>query len=450
MRPQTSILLLAVGTLASPALGAGDEPLSFRGGLSWINAYVRNEATENPRNPGNALAVPEDSFVSELRPNIKIVSPQAISVIARPRVTWTVSRARPTTTDPVTGDTEDGKLAPARPKTSSTWSEGYVQWTLSDAVTFAYGQQNYQWGAAESLSPSNRLVHENVNSRNALYDVRGKHLARMNLSAGKVLSLVIMHEFQEDEDASVFRFAEEFESASQAKLEVNWSEGASYLGLVGGSRESGSPWFGQYVNFSLPFFDAISLYADASQQRGSDAWYPVATEELTLQGPQEVVALRQDLSGKKKVYGLTVAGIRYDFENGNHLRLEYINNEAGYDEDEVDLLKRAMTEKTPWQLGIFQQNLERSLAPGLELLGRKYGFASASLPDVFKVQDLMIYVRTMHSLTDKSSASYLSVDYGIGDAGTILVAGSYSNGHEGSELQGFASPSYLAGYKHQW
>jgi hypothetical protein len=424
------VLAAALALSAAPALAA-DEPLSFRGGLTWINAFVWGQTLDDPRNPDNLVVrQPHDGLVSDLRPNLKVVS-NSLQLIARPRITYTIDRAE-------IGD----DLEPYRAHSDTGWSEAFAQWTLSEAVTLAYGKQSYQWGAAESLSPSNRMFHETVQARNELYDVRGKNVARVNLSLGKRLSAVLMSETEEDPDAPVFRAEEEFQTTSLAKLEVNWNNGADYFGVVGGAREHGAPWVGEYVSWTLPFWDAVAVYADASHQRGSDAWYPVQT------GP--VVTFDQARKDEDKVETIAVGGAKYDFENGNTIRVEYVLNEPGWTKDERQLSNHAFYSLAPEQLAVREQNLPRALNPGLELPGRRYAFLSLRLPSVFSIQDLTAYARALQALSDRTTSAYGSVEYAVGDAGAVLLSAAATNGEKAGELRGLTSPSYLAGYKHQW
>src|SRR5688572_6219761 len=98
-------LLLALGVTAfstAPAAWAADDPLTFRGSLSWINAASNSTSTESAVNPDNqVLQLPDHSFVSEFRPNLKIGNGQ-IQFIARPRVHFEASRV-------VTGEGDDEK-----------------------------------------------------------------------------------------------------------------------------------------------------------------------------------------------------------------------------------------------------------------------------------------------------------------------------------------------------
>lgn len=408
--------------LASFDARAADEALSFRGSATWLNAYVHGTVVDDPRNPDNqALELASDRFVSQLRPSLKLVS-SSLQIIARPRLTFETAKA-----------TVAQSKQPYQGHSSNIWSEAFAQWTMSETATLAIGRQNFQWGAAESLSPSNRLIHESVENRSIIYEVTGHNLARLNLSLGKSWSTILIGEYEENKDLRPFAAGDTFQSAGLMKNEVNWNSGADYLGVVIGGRDKGQPWVGEYANITVGWIDGLSIYADARHEKGSDAWHPVD------QGPATVY--EQLNKGKSRVYSLSVSGLKYDFEGGNTLRVEYVYNDAGYDKTEAAVVTRP-------QLIMTRENFERSLTPGLELPGRRYGFFSAYIPDFFGLDDLVIYLRTLYALTDRSHSSYGSVEYALKDAGTLLAAVAVSP--RKGELRGFTSPTYTVGYKHLW
>ncbi len=428
LRP-SALAALTAGLLSHPASGA-DEALSFRGSATWLNAYVHGTVLDDPRNPDNqVLELPADSFVSQLRPTVKLVS-SSLQLVARPRLTFEVDKVKVGT-----------GTRPYRGHSASVWSEAFAQWTMSERATLALGRQNFQWGAAEALNPSNRLFHESVESRSILYEVSGRNLARLNLSLGKSWSTILIGEYEENKDLAPYVAGQKFQSAGLMKNEVNWNSGSDYLGFVFGGREKGRGWLGEYFNVTVPYVDGFSLYADARHEKGSEAWYPVTQGVVT--------AYAQSKNGKEHVYTLAVYGLKYDFEGGNTLRAEYVLNDAGYDEGETKLQTKAFdTRANPVELTVFPANAARALTPGLELPGRRYAFVSAYIPDFFKLTDFTTYARALYSLTDKSTSAYGSAEYTLKDAGTLLaaVAGTPKKG----ELRGFTSPTYTVGYKHLW
>jgi hypothetical protein len=390
--------------------------------------------------------VPGAGLVSELKPELKVVSPQAITLIARPRIRMRYEQAR-----------VEGETAEPKGSSRSVLSEAFVQWTLSENVTFAYGKQYFSWGGTESLTPTNRLFHETALARNVLYDVRGKNLARVNLSVGRALSLVLMTEYEDtgDED-DAFVAGETFESKALAKAEVSWNDGSDFFGIVAGGREEGRPFFGEYVSWTLPFVEGFSVYGDASHERGADVWYPgTQSAESPVFGSQKLKIFEKSKLDDDKLHTLAVAGLRYDFENGATLRAEYIRNDAGYDEEQTKALHETFSPRELQRTGFVDQsliatNFQRAHLRGTELPGQKYAYASLTWPKAFENADLQLFARSLYSLTDRSSSNYAAAEYAIGDAGTAFYAATLNAGEDVSELKGLTSTTHVAGYRHTW
>ncbi len=429
--------LLVAGT--SSLARAADEPLTFRGSLTWINAVTHTEPTESDVNPDNlVLRLPDNKGASEFWPNLKIGNSKIMFII-RPRVRYEVTRVK-----------VDDKSHDPESSVDSTINEAYGQWTVSDRVSFIYGRQSYQWGAAEAISPSNRLFHEIASQRDILYEVRGKNIARLNLSLGKSFSTVIMTEYEENKDETAFIQGELFQSTGLLKSELSWHDGVDYFGVVFGGHQHGRPWVGEYFSINAPFFDGLSAYADASQQRGSDAWYPVTTTTATPVGVSTVTTFEHTLKEDDQVKNLAVGGLKYDFVNGSILRAEYILNQAGYTKEQHDEVLDSFRSKNPLQLAVFQDNLARLSAPGIELPGQRFAYASLHVANLFTINDLTLFTRATRSLTDGSQSGYVSLDYRLGDHGTLSGAVSGSKGEKDSELRGYSAPTETIAYRHDW
>ena len=429
-------LMLSFALVSQTSVAAED--LKFSGNLTWISAYVHlipDEDNALNRENDNFL-IPENNLVSEIRPNLKITS-NSFQLVVRPKVVAEVSRVK-----------IDEKYEEPKGKTSSTINEAFFNWGVSNAVTFSYGRQSYQWGAAESISPSNRIFHETSQSKNILYEVIGKDIARLNFTIGKAFSTVVMTEFQENEDQEPFRYEEEFVTKGLLKSEFAWNDGTDYFGVVFGGVEGGRGWFGEYFSLQVPFIDGLFLYGDASHQRGSAAWYPMSSTSVLNQSP--VVQLEQSKLEDDKVHSMVVGGLKYDFENGTILRAEYIKNDAGYTEEERNLFYASLANSSPAQLAVAEKNIAAFQRTGLEFPGQKYWYTSAQVPDFLKIKDLTFYLRALYSETDHSASGYSSIDYLVGDAGTVSFSSSGDLGRPNTELRSAIKNSYALAYKHNW
>ena len=440
MRNRLKICAALIWFLPSYTAYADSDPLTFRGWLQWLNVVelttVNTEASINPEN--QILQIPNRSMVSLFRPNLKVTASN-VQFIARPRVIYR--------SDTIKVNDHEGV---AKSTTLSYFNDAFMQWTISDSVSMAYGLQCYQWGAAETLSPSNRLFHDIASNRNVRYEVRGKNIARVNFSLGKEFSAVVMADMKEDKDAPLFSADTPWTPTIVAKGEYSWSGGADYFGLVVGGQANGFPWVGEYFSVGMPFFDGISVFGDASQQRGADVWYPVAKLQQTPVGPRQQVTFEKTAKASKRVYNLAVVGLKYDFVNGAILRGEYVYNEAGYTQSQRDLALAGLSPASPLQQSVLGENLRRFFSPNLDVPGQRYAYTSIHVPDFLSLTDFILGARTVYSLTDHSSSSYFSLDYKVNDGGTLTVAVGGGAGKKDGELKGYSAPTEYLAYRHDW
>ena len=416
--------------------------LTYRGSVSLWNSYQHSPALENSAvNPQNlALGLPEDRYSSELRPNLKFVS-SSLQIILRPRLRYAFSLIKK----------GDNPSYFEKTKVDTFVSEAFFQWSLSDSLAFALGAQSYQWGAAEVLSPSNRIFHETAQDRTNLFEVRGRYIARANYSFGKSFSVVVMSEVLENKDnvdIRTYSAGETWYPTVLVKPEFNWNNGADYFGIVVGNKEKNRPWVGQYFSYGIPFFEGLTVYADSSHERGSNAWYP----QVSPLGPNQpsVVTFTRAKKDEPTIRSLAISGLRYDFEDGSILRAEYIQNDAAYTKEERDLAIRSFQSVIPQQLAVRSDNTQRFLAPGIELPGRRLIYLSAYIPNPFSLKDLIFFARGLRSMSDQSGTYYGSIDYTVGDSGTISYAYSLSSGPIDGEAKGFSSPLHIIAYRHDW
>jgi hypothetical protein len=426
----TSLLIV----WSQPTL-ATNQPIKMKTSMSMYILGSHTEPVKNhPANPDNKnLGIETQSLSLDLRPSIKADGGQ-FQLIGRPLLKTYLARTKISN--------EDGS---ERPYSSARWLEAYGVLNASDMVIVSYGLQNYQWGAAESLNPSNRIFHETVDSKGLLSAVQGKNLIRVNISWNKQLTSIIMGETEPVKDAEVFRAEEVFESRTLMKHEINWNSGADYVGIVYGAQESGRPWLGEYFNLTL--WDGMTLYGDAAHYRNSEAWRPIA-EPSAINPPANLIQMQQSDIKSNKVHTTAVGGIRYSFAGGSDFRLEYIANTAGWSRDEVKLAISALDiKKNPQQLNDYAITLKRVLKPGLEYRGQKYGLVSLRVPDLFDVKDFNVYTRVLRSLTDGSASIYGSLEYAFWSASTFVLSAYGSTGDVDTELRGVVASNISAGIK---
>lgn len=420
--------------MCTVARGADNQPLTVRSSMAWYTygtlLQTVNDSAANPDN--TVLQLDTQAGGIDLRPDLRAFS-GPLKIIGRPQLKMLASKAKIADRD----RTE-------HPKSSGRWIESYGVLTASDKVQVSYGLQNYQWGAAESLNPSNRIFHENVESKGLLYAVEGRHLGRVNISWTKRLNTVLMSEIEKSKDTSTFRAEETFQTRALMKHELNWNNGADYVGLVYGSPETGNGWFGEYFNLTLT--DGLAFYADASHQKSSEAWYPVF-EKSAQAAAIQVVQLRQAKLNDTKMHTLAVSGLRYSFEGGSDLRFEFIYNSAGWTKEENKRAVKALDLSSPLQVADYPLNLQRILKPGLEYRGQRFSLLSLRVPDVWDIKDFVLYARTLRSMSDNSATYYGSAEYGFGSASTLILSAYSSQGSPESDLRGVVSSALTAGVR---
>jgi hypothetical protein len=415
----TSTFVLAQDTEPPPAAPR----LTWRANLEWITAMRGTDLAETPLNPGNAaFGLPQLVTLTELRPNVRVEAGSRWQVVFRPRWRGTASFTR----------TED---EPRRNQVEGTFNvpELYVNWRPTDVVSIAYGLQNFQWGPAELLSPSNRVFHEVGTFRDPLYYVRGRHMVRVNVSAGKQWSAVALAEVGAT-DEPAFRAGEHFAPAGQAKMEYTTASGDGYVGVTGGARQGERPWFGEYVSVTL--VAGLSAYVDAVHQQGSLAWYPVG-------GPRGAAFVQLD-RGSGAVRTLVVGGLRYSFVNGTDARVEYMHQDAGYRRSQFALAALAVATQPS------RETADRWLRPGLEFAGRDLVLGSVRVPAVPPVRRVGLHAQYLASLTDRSGLVYATTT--VDASGALVVFGTVTAtyGDDVAEFSRLVRASVVGGVVWSW
>ena len=410
-----------------PSSVEGQPPLAFRGHLEWISAVGGASSRASPVNPGNrVLQVPAGGVQTELRPDLRLEVGSALTAIARPRFWLRVQKA----------ETSAGWQA-EQVEATAGWIEGYAAWRVSDGLSISYGLQNFQWGPAELVSPSNRIFHASGFYRDPVYVVRGRHLVRANVSAGRAWSLVVLAEVGENGE-DPFVALEPFERKAQAKLEYTAPSGDLSAAVTAGAAARSRGWFGEYA--TVPLVAGLSAYADAVHTVGRHAWYPVQTplDPAFAQTGMETRRLRTTALG----------GLRYSFEDGNDLRIEYLFDEAGWTDDQLALAERAAAASL-LPAGD-RSGLAAFLAPGFELLGRHLLYASLSLPDLPPRERTRLQARYLRSLTDGSGVSFVTGSYDATDSVVAFLSLSATHGPADGALSRLTRATFAAGATVSW
>jgi hypothetical protein len=399
-------------------------PLSARIRLEWLSAAGLTSPRDTPVNPDNAvLQLPQAAASTELRPDLRLEAGRDLHGVVRPRLLAQAQKPR------VAGEW--------RPETSDArveWIELYASWQADERVALAYGLQNFQWGPAELVSPSNRIFHVTGFFRDPLYVVRGKHLARVNLSAGRAWSAVLLAEVADAGGTPPFVAGEPFEPKAQVKLEWSDPGGRGYVAATAGAGRTSRGFFGGYASVALG--DGLSAYADAVTQVGSRAWYPT---DDGGGGARFEHALTD--AGLRT---LALGGLRYTFSGGTDLRLEYLFDEAGWDLARLRLAERAASAPPP------PGAVEAWLDPGFEVVGRQHVYASLTVPDLPPRKRTSVALRYLAALEDGSGAVFVTGSYDATDSVVLFASGTATWGSDHGALSRLAHVTALAGATVSW
>ncbi len=421
---------------AAPSEVPGDaaaprEAVTGRARLEWITAAGSVVPRDTLVNPGNAvLLLPQAAATSELRPELRVEYAGQLDAVIRPRLLLEIQKPR-----------ADDRWQPERFEARSEWIDLYASWRFDERLAAAYGLQNFQWGPAELASPSNRIFHETGFARDPLYLVRGKHLARVNLSFGKSWSAVILAEVRPNEQAP-FIAGEPFDPKAQAKLEWSAPSGRGLAAVTAGTGRRTRGWFGEYGSLSLT--DGLSIYADVVHQLGSRAWYPSETGAF---------AQTETRAGLRT---LALGGVRYTFQGGADLRFEYLFDEAGWTHAQLALASRvaAQFRATLGSTQIVPAGSPQAVAvwldPGFEILGRQHAYVSLTLPDLPPGKKTLLQLRYLAALEDGSGLAFATASFAVADSVVAFASAAGSHGDEHGALSRLIRASATVGTLVSW
>lgn len=329
------------------------------------------------------------------------------------------------------------------------WNEVFITYSPSETFKLFYGLQNYQWGPADASSPSNIIFNDTILLKDSLIDIYGKHILRMNLSMESGWNEVLMAELSDnkaDSNHPEFEAQEKFAKKILLKTDWTWNRGANYLGVVVGWRERFGFKLGEYFNYEIT--DGFTIYIDASQKKGSLAWYPQTHSNDNL------IEWQQRQLNSKQLFNYMVAGAKYAFENGNDIRLEGIYQEDGYTSNDFSNAKEAFSSTQLQQKALLASNLEKMLYNGLYFPGQKYLLLALTSPNTFQYRNWLISLRDLYSLTDKSSSLYLYTEKSWGTQMTVFFHLLHNSGIGGdddaSDLKKLIADVYTVGLKYNW
>jgi len=391
--------------------------IDWRTSLDWFASFRATLPPGGVGNPENrTLRLPLLAIENELRPSLRF-DYSAFQLMVRPSFALSVLSAR------VSRQMQDPQI-----DVRAQLTELYAVWKAADFLSLAYGLQNYQWGPSETLSPSNSIFHLPY-TRNILTLIRGRHLARVNISPSRSWSIVVLLE-PTDNGEPAFTYGAAFDPKALVKIEYTRPSGDTYVGVTAAKGEHSRAWVGEYGVFSVN--DAFSIYADARHTRGSDALYPTGAAS-----PGKAFAATEASSGK--VSTIATLGARYQFKDGEDLRLEYLHNDPGYDRQQMATSARTVAASTdPAAVGAYA-------SPGLDLPGRRYLTASVRFPKLGPRERVSLDVTYLQSLTDGTGALFVNSEWIHSDSLVFFMSAAAIPGQSDGDLTRLGRGYWIVG-----
>lgn len=348
-------------------------------------------------NPDNVAGLSSNQTTTDIRPFLEFSHDRKVDVVLRPRM-------RVVFQDQPRHHHDDNFQRDLYVR------EAFLRVRPIDDVELAVGRQNYQWGPAESVGPSNIFFPQLLFRIEPYYEVRGRNMARANVSFGGEWNLVTMAELPPPDDNSYDTQAELVEwnfHRALAKLERSWDNGAKYLGVVAAYQERGEARPGAGLYGAWTTSEAWQFYTDVLFQKGRGFLAPIGT------GLQN-----NSRDGRYYYYGVT--GLRYTFEGGTELRAEAILNQGAYSLAEQRRMKDGL--KNPLGQAAF---LLAGQQPGMALPGRSFLYLALRGNDagtwLKAFQQPLFGLRALVSGDDGSSFVFTTFEAGLSDSLTLYA-----------------------------
>jgi hypothetical protein len=337
---------------------------------------LRDRSVFNPDNV--VLKLPQAGYLLDLRPRMT-ASLSGIELRLEPR-------ARLSYDDAAEGEAE------------VFFTQAYADAALGAQLRLRLGVQNYQWGPAELLAPSNPFFRAKTAEQGYLFEQRGRVLARLDVALNESFNLALVAEplgNGEDERPE----GEDFEPRSMGRMDYQVAGTLNSAGLTAGKGPASTTFIGEYGTYYLS--DAFSVYADLLQSSSAAAWQHVLT-----------------------------GGVR--FEARVDARLEYVFNGRG-------LKKQAFDEAAA--VGALAL-----LTVDRDLIGRHYLYHSLRVAD-WPGSSASTSARILLSLEEASAILQVAYEQGFADRWTVFAEPTVFLGGRSSRQAAFQRYLVNAGLK---
>ncbi|MBX2987587.1 MAG: hypothetical protein KF802_06795 [Bdellovibrionaceae bacterium] len=373
-------------------------------------------------NPGNRLLEePLWNLGAEFRPQFQYRTEKTETVL---RTRHFFDQSRVELRDP--SETRDAGRG------RSDISDAFFAWSVSDHVNTTLGLQNYQWGPAEIASPSNVFFHFNNDQRSFFYKEKGKVLARVSWFPREDVTVLGIYEPVSNRDPHWVE-GREFSPQSALKIEKQFGHPMNSFALVLGRMEEDIPYVAEH--FSWMPWEGFSLYGDLRHQEKNLR----ATPWVDNAG---FVRFRDGDVPPWSTYG--VVGFRH--EGRVDFRQEFIFQQAGYSQEEWDLIAGALGKVSPF----LPRNFAAFGKPGLELRSKAYSYTSLRIPDLGDSPDVSAAVRWLADLERSSSALQLNYERNAGDSLVLSAEATVFFGESDTEFTFLKSNQVSVGARYSF
>jgi hypothetical protein len=301
-------------------------------------------------------------------------------------------------------------------------TQAYLDLGLGPRLRVRGGVQNYQWGPAELLAPSNPFFQAKTGEQGYLFEQRGKSLARVDLSLDGGLTLAGLGEFVgngEDEPIAGRAFEPRFLVRADYLMPGTLSSFGATVGRGLGAKAFSGEYFNYYVS------EAVSLYADLLQSYGDPTLRPV----LKNSG----LEFRADPT--RGTQHVATGGLR--FEGRVDVRMEYVYNGWGLSKDEFNAVGDyfaalpPVSALPPSAIAAGRTLGASMMASGRDLQGRHYAYASLRVSD-WPRDASSLTSRFLLSLEEASMIAQVAYDQGVGERWTLFLEPTLFLGGRGS------------------
>ncbi len=382
--------------------------------------FLKEESRVNENNL--TLEIPQQTYFLELRPDIQWDLTDRHMLVIRSRHFIEQREA----------DYYDTQEPHQVLLSYSDLTDAYWSAQIADDFSTTIGLQNYQWGPAEILSPSNVFFHFHNSQRSWFYKEKGRMLVRANWTPSSLWTIMLISE-PLDNKTSHWVEGEDFYPQTALKIERQGTNPANHAAFVMGRTGE----YGQYIggHFAWALNDAVSLYSDAKGEFNTLFYHPLEVSPGTyiMNPPTPATGPRWT--------GLAVVGLRW--EGRVDFRQEFVWNEAGYTKKMWQQALDSITTLSPYVVN----NIKRFQKSGLELRSQAYSYTSLRIPDLGWSRSIHFSVRWLHSLVMNSSAVQMNYEHDWNDFLVLSLEATAFLGDDDTEFTLIEDGLVTAGFK---